>query len=769
MARTPLEELLQRQAQQSKQGTVLTKDLSGQLTSYSPESLQQRAELSGLPSPGTTPLSGQMIGGTADQTKMQGTPNQVLNAARQTLQPGQQQLEQVKRTRQAATEGTPEQQQRMEQINQLKAIGNHAAAAATQLIGNEVDKLTAQNVGMAGAVTGQGTVAAPQWSAQSQAIMNAPPGELNDAQKATLGQDINNWMEQVKKDTGNYPTSDDISALFPASGAQHAVAAFADANVRSKLPLDTQFISKLELPGVQNLDQLQQQYGLSLKPGATLQDFQEAVQKKVDETTQEVDKLQKSLEDPNSSATSRAEARQQLIDMGAIGLTAGAQQAHEVEKGMSELDKVSFGGKEHDIDELFADSNFSAMVSDYYNMTPEDREKWKKQDANSAKLGNWLDKQENNLGSLTKELDTDLIKSTKQVEDNKNTVSEMGVQNPELAKALFGDGWDTAGKGAVQVPPGLAQLAQQGVTEARDAMTQMNALYSSANVPKDVLQKLMSSTTSQNIAQMAGDNPTWVNFTGALKKPQSEWSATEKYAFSGINSLDDLKGAQKRYDYAQQSTALGVDPNKGPLPGPLPQLAAKYSNLLSDGQLSKEDVGQIGSMQDLKDLLNWMPKKTRDIDDALANALNNERTRYTQDTTLKSSTIGNTPETMRAAVKMNKHEDWENAQEQIKALQRADSAGNLTREGRDMLKILQDWKEPKPPAETKKAQPAKKSLVKKTEEAVKNALNAEFRPHTAIPQLNKEVKKYVPEDALVKKLSLPNQTKAIVKHLKDLI
>lgn len=699
--RTPLEEILQRQAAQQKQPSVLQKDLSGQLQAVTPGSLQQRAEMRGQTTPGTTPMAGALIGGTPDQTKMQGTPAQLLNVARQVSQ-GQPvpDLATAQRTRQASTEVDPEKEVRLQQVAQLKAIGDHAGAAAASAISSEIDRLRPQQTALPGQTPSQPGGTAPiAFSPNSLAYLNGqalPAGvTAEQAQKAVNG-DVTAWMETVKKETGAYPTSADVLALFPKDAQEKAAGLLADATIRDKIPLDNTFVSNLQLDGVQNLDQLNHTYGLNLPANATLQDFQQAVTKKVQETTQQVDDLQKQLADPNTSATARAEARQQLIDMGAIGLTAAAQDAHQVEQAMGELGKVTFGGKQYDAEELFKDQNFSAFVADYYKMTPEDQAKFKQSDANSKKLGEWLDTQKNTLGKMVGELQTDVIKAGKQVEDNRAALTTMGLTDEKFTQAMFPDALK-AGSGPIAQQSGLLGLAQGGDKKAIQALADVQNIWNSANVDQTFLKNFINGADKNSLQQLSGSNPAWVTLQGLLQKPRKSWSAAEQYAFGGVKSPADLPKAQEKYEQGMAIAALGQDPNAGAkkINSAALSLSSKYSAQLKDGVLDEGDIQYIGSTKSgLDDLLsiqnNGLAPKKGPVADQLTQLIENGQRIETEKVA--------TPTTVQGILS---NQDYTAAQPIIKDLQKLKDSGKISPEGTTLLAQLSAITKPAPKATTK--------------------------------------------------------------------
>lgn len=593
MATSALEEAMER-AKRAKQSPIVAKDTTGQLTAVRPKNLQERFDISGQPTP-QLPLQAQVAGGTPDQTKMIGTATQKQSAQREQVQPNQQ-LATQQRQEQGRSTATGQEQQKLEKSANLQALGS-VGDAVHNLISNEFTKITATQV-----------QATPANGTQVDAkITNA----LNSGTPDQKKQAIVDYMNQFQENNGKAPTVADLQSLFPNDPAA-AISTAAAAGLSDQLQADDNFAAALGMSDVQNLSQLQDKLGIQLPVGGTIQDFQKAISDAVQAEFGETERLKSLMYDPQASAQDRAAARQQLVDAGALGLSAAEQQAHNIEQSVSNADEVQFGGKSVKLEDLLNDHNFSGMVKSYYD-NPQAAESIKKE---NPQLAQWLDSQKSNLEGIAKEVTG--IGNDVQQTFNKNQEllkTASGALSPELAKlAIAGDtskfgteaiGYTKAGIGAY-----LNERKNNNDPAVASTLSAYNWIAQNTD-PK--VASVWAKVNPKGLEDLFVAGGPFDQYKDYLSNPNDPLL---KIAFSGVKGPEDLSKATTKLTDLNVNKALGRVVNSTP-DKKITALSPATKSLLEDGTLSPDEINQIptmpSSLADLTNLKNLIPASNKNL------------------------------------------------------------------------------------------------------------------------------------------------------------
>lgn len=345
--KSALEEKLE-QAHKGKRAPgkqMLMKDAQGQLVSVQPRSSQEAAQALGQQTP-TTPLGVSQMGMGADSAKMAGVPAQ-KQAALQQMQPdGVQTLQQARRTEQARTEATEEERQKLEKSQHLQNLGS-LGDQVHRLISGEFDKLETSRL----QATGEGVAALPETIEEALAMDPSDPNRQVAIQGA-----LADWANNLQA-AGGQVNFQDILQMF--GDPQEAIAQMAQAGLQDQLVVDDQLLQGL---GYAGMEQFALDTGIEIPEGTTLQEFQGLVQQSIDQEFAETERLQSVMNDPFASAQDRAAARQQLIDIGALGLRGAEVEAHQIEQQVAEADDIQIAGETVSLEQALSDEYLSSLV-----------------------------------------------------------------------------------------------------------------------------------------------------------------------------------------------------------------------------------------------------------------------------------------------------------------------------------------------------------------------------------------------------------------------
>jgi hypothetical protein len=184
-----------------------------------------------------------------------------------------------------------------------------------------------------------------------------------------------------------------------------------------------------------------------------LSQLQSNIQSQVDKNTQDMEQWTSRATDPNLGPAERAEARQQLRDMGAIGVRANEEQWNQLGDAIDSADEVQFGGQSYTVDELLSDDGITGLVSDYLN--------------NPARASE-LSKSEPELTKWIESHRAALQDSVEQLQDTDTAYQETTSANQAIAQGLPDDtmaallpGWDPSSATPIDLasaPPAVKLL-----------------------------------------------------------------------------------------------------------------------------------------------------------------------------------------------------------------------------------------------------------------------------------------------------------------------
>jgi len=309
-------------------------------------SMEELAAQSGRAAP-IQPMESKLLGGSPDQAKMAGTPNQKANAIRSTIQGGEDLATRVRRgqTRTQASEGEGKQ---LDAAGRLQNLGD---------LNDRVDLMAQSALDARALEMGEVELQAEGANEEQNALLEK------------IKQDPNDWESIKKLNTMlGYTTTDsmmsgaELMAMYGGEDAQIAAAfgatlgeAVAAGNLDFK---DMGFDSVEEVAGLLGTDVTTLQ-GLSIPQ--LLAQIDTAIQQ--EHTT--IADLEARANDPRLGAAERAEARKSLREAGAVGIRAAETDVDRLADDIAEAGTVEFMGQEMTVEELLSSEHLSSVMAGY--------------------------------------------------------------------------------------------------------------------------------------------------------------------------------------------------------------------------------------------------------------------------------------------------------------------------------------------------------------------------------------------------------------------
>lgn len=489
--------------QKYKLGTGLQQTSAEEL-----QSLTNKAERPIAPS---TPVETSVLGGTADQAKMAGTPNQKTSALRVAIQQSKN-LGDVQRT-----------QQNRQQLTGQETAATQKAKSAENLsnLNNRVQALTGQMLQQA-----QSTATA-QMQVDPSKLSTIPQESQAEAQQLlqklgtnqATNQDILRLNQLMgKTNIQDQLTPDQIKANFMTAG-QAAGQALAQQTADT---INVSQINPTEL-GFQDMNELANVLGVDPAElgNLSLKDLQDQAQKLFQDEFDKVNTLEARANDLNLGPAERAEARKQLKDAGATGI-------RQVESGIDKLadqvanaDTVKFAGSDLKVEEVLSDEYLSGLAARYVDADETDPLKQELKQT-EPELAKWLDDNAEVLKQATAELDQDVKAFSELQYQNQKLKSSPDL--PDLTdgmmKSIFPD-WGEMRAEAYNPDqtPALKYMQDTSIPQVqranvRNAFEQINSL-------SPQLTGQLARLTPQQLdalgATSGGANPKWQSVTSYLK------------------------------------------------------------------------------------------------------------------------------------------------------------------------------------------------------------------------------------------------------------
>lgn len=483
---------LQQTLQQNKQNPLLTRDANGVLTQQTGEEVQGLAGKAGLVAPPTTPAGTAMIGGTPDQQKMAGTPQQ-KQAALTMSQSGQNDLATTEREAQARTQQTGQEQQAQQKSQNLQSLGG-LGDRVQQFINTQRQNMAQQ------ASTQTGVTIGASNDATAAAFQQANPADLDKFKSllADFSQNPSNMQDLV--DAGNLIggraiTPDEVPGLYQSAdqvAQSSAASSMADTMSVSNLFQQPEFgYTPDQLSSLLNVPQDQLQ-------NYTIKQLEDKVR---EVTANEFS--QPAATDKQAQSTQLGVAEQDLAqqagrEASATGMRSTQADMQNLESQIAQGQQVSFGGKQYGLEDLLKDDTVTQIVGDY--LANPDSPDSKKLEATEPQLVALVDKNK----ALFSDAMQNIQAGTKQFGDIQtqnaglSTVGNTKIDDSIMQAAIPNYGKLSASAQTVDPNSALGAVKNmppeqgQAVVTGMDSLVKTNPEFASqfANLSADELNQL---------------------------------------------------------------------------------------------------------------------------------------------------------------------------------------------------------------------------------------------------------------------------------------
>lgn len=504
---------------------------SGNLAQSSSEEL---AALSGRSAAPSSPMETGVIGGNPDQAKMAKTPNQQTSAIRQAIQ-GTNDLNTAQRQKQVSGQASEGQQSQLDKANQLKGLNSLESR-----VSNLTNQLIAEN-SQTGQVAG---LTADSTDAETKALLDRI--KTNPADTAAI---LALNKKLGKSDANSMLTADQILSQF--GDTESLIAKQVGDNVgqaltAGKLPIqDMGFNSPAELAGALGIDE-------QALTGMSIPDLIKQINQVVQTEFQTTSALQSKANDLRLGAAERAEARKQLRDMGAIGVTSAESDIDKLADQIADADQVEFMGKKVAVGDLLGNEYMSGVVANYLDGLDDTT------GIPNSEFSKELEKTQPELVSFIKKNKTALDAAKSQISSSVKALADQQVKNQaigtsstgeklsdDIMKKMFPD-WGSMRDAPYDTSkyPLLSILKDPNTTGA-----QANSLVKFANETSTKWPEMVNELSSMSRSQLAalgalGDTNAYNKFASAMdeaSKIRSMKNPDDMAVLLGVNSLDDLK------------------------------------------------------------------------------------------------------------------------------------------------------------------------------------------------------------------------------------
>lgn len=378
---------------------------SGQLANVSSEEL---AAQTGRAAP-TSPMENKVIGGTPQQAAMAGTPNQKTSALRQAIQ-GSASLQTRQRLQQPTTQISDAQQAQKDKLSELQALSGMEGR-----VGDLLNKQFSE----------ASTLEGLQFN-----LDKAPEDDRGLLQRIQEG-DTKAIAEYAnKKGISAQQAADEIRANYAIdSGISEQVSA-----TTASLINNTE-VDFTEL-GYESSDQVAELLGIDPEEfmNMNLGDTIDFINKKIEEEYSSADSLRAILDDPSVGPAEKADARQQLRDMGAVGIKAAESDAEQLADDVAQSKTIEFNGEETTIDKILEDEYLEGVIANAL----ENEEFMDELKENEPGLAKFIQENKDILTGISEQIDENTQMVIETTEANK---ALSGGLDESIMKSIYGDDW----------------------------------------------------------------------------------------------------------------------------------------------------------------------------------------------------------------------------------------------------------------------------------------------------------------------------------------
>lgn len=299
--------------------------------------------------PSTQPLETSVLGGTPDQAKMAGTPVQKAAALRTGIQEEMDLATAVRRGAGARTEATAAEKAQMERAGKLQNLGS---------LDERVQQLAEQAIAQGAAQTQDIELAVNTGDAELDKLLTAL---RDDPKNPDLLLQVNNYLGY--KDVNTQLSAEELLSKFDVKGAEAIGSAFAgsvaDMITTGQLPLQEMgYQSPAELAALLGVEE-------QALAGMSIEQLTSTVNSLIQQEYSQVEELRARANDPRLGAAEQAEARQQLRELGAVGVRSAETDIDKLYDDIAEANTVEVFGEPVSTEKLLSDEYLSGVIANY--------------------------------------------------------------------------------------------------------------------------------------------------------------------------------------------------------------------------------------------------------------------------------------------------------------------------------------------------------------------------------------------------------------------
>jgi hypothetical protein len=356
--------------------------------------LQQLAGQAGIPAAPTGVVGAATIGATPQQQKMVGSPAQVQNAMRQSVDPSQT-LEEAEARRQVRSQKTTSEAKEASEAKKYQALGA-TGERAQQLIDTAFDKISAT-------AAQHSNLSAPGVTG----LPTDPKGLANLNRTLTTYRDSGGKDLEAAKQI-NQLLGRNLATVIDPTQVQQLYEAVPDAIARTGADAIRNNLTVGDLTGLPafgyNLASLSSLLGVPAdKLGKmSIPDLESTVSSIVGNKFATEAGQQQAASNANLGAAERGVAHQNVAEAQATGTATVEAGMRNIADQIARADTVGFGGKQWKIDELLSDENVSKMITTFLS-DPNSKEAKAFAASEPAFVG-WITKNQKALGEAAKQM-----------------------------------------------------------------------------------------------------------------------------------------------------------------------------------------------------------------------------------------------------------------------------------------------------------------------------------------------------------------------------
>lgn len=430
-----------------------------------------------------SPQGGAAIGASEDAAKMLGTKQQKDAALGQAVDPTRQGARQTLQTarrqeqgRQVASEG---EQATMQALETLEGLAGSSERVKSQ-VATTIQELGQQHQPE---LDQEGIEEAGLTPEEQEALTIIQSGDLEGGVAA---------FNEGKADT-ELATTEQIMGFFESPEAALDQIMKSE-ELASQIRVDEAFLDGVGVDA-QELEDL----GITLTDDMTITQFYEAVNDRIEEEYTRVEELERLANDPMLSPAQRAEARQELRALGAVGVEEAERDIQEIDEALATAGEFTIGDETYTIEELLADETISGLISEVVANPDGDMA----QSLRESEFAGLLDFTENNreaLASLTEGLDT-TNQEFKEIQEHNAALSTIpgtdDSMSDEVMSLLYGDSYGQFNTN--KLPPLGFMTALKDINDGEFSREFVNALESAAKSGDRALFDELSSLRPSSI------------------------------------------------------------------------------------------------------------------------------------------------------------------------------------------------------------------------------------------------------------------------------